>query len=125
MNVKLSKKHGLNPSIDTCFYCGEAKGVALLGKLRNDVEAPKNIILDIEPCDTCSKEFSKGILLIEVSSNKTNIQITEDYYATGSYWLVNEDLFAPNSKVVATRKGLITVNQANELGLYPITITNN
>ena len=36
------------------FWCGKERGeLALLGKLPGDAEAPKNVVLDYEPCDCC------------------------------------------------------------------------
>lgn len=51
--IKLSEKHGLNPSITLCPVCGKETGIAMLGKLKNDLEAPKYILSDI--CDDCVK----------------------------------------------------------------------
>ena len=42
-DILLSPKHGLNPSILPCICCGEDYGIALLGKLKGDKEAPKEI----------------------------------------------------------------------------------
>ncbi len=48
--IKVSPKHGVNPTIPICFWCGEEKGeIALLGKLPGDAEAPRNMVLDYEP----------------------------------------------------------------------------
>ena len=34
MSIKLSPKHGLNPTIATCFYCGKDKNELILaGKI--------------------------------------------------------------------------------------------
>lgn len=67
-SIKLSQKHGVNPTIPVCFFCGEQKNeIALLGKLKGDVEAPKNCVLDYEPCDKCKEHMNMGVTLIEVS----------------------------------------------------------
>lgn len=68
-NITLSKKHGVNPSMMKCFWCmEECTGIALLGKLKNDEEAPKEIIdWSYKPCSKCEKEMKKGIHLIGVS----------------------------------------------------------
>lgn len=40
-SIRLSPKHGLNPSISVCFFCGEDKNEIILpGKLEGDAEAP-------------------------------------------------------------------------------------
>ena len=65
----MSKKHGLNPSLDICFWCGEPKGVALCGMLKGDEEAPKNMVTSLEPCDKCKEKFKLGVHIIEVTDD--------------------------------------------------------
>ena len=65
-SIKLSEKHGVNPSITTCFYCGEATGIALMGKLKGDAEAPKECCCSIEPCDKCKEKYKDHLLVVEV-----------------------------------------------------------
>lgn len=66
-NIRLSEKHGLNPSIPVCYYCGEAKNeVALLGRLPGDEEAPRYCCLDKQPCDKCQELLEKGVMFIKV-----------------------------------------------------------
>ena len=116
MSIKLSKKHGLNPTMNVCFYCGETKELLLLGRLKNDEEAPRTVCTDLEPCDNCKEKFQEGILLIEVFS-KT------DTDTTGNYWLVSSE--AVNSKEILTKgKAFITIEDAKELGLYGETNGN-
>lgn len=67
--ITLSKKHGLNPSLDICFWCGEPKGIALCGKMKGDVESPKNMVTSLEPCDKCREKFMLGVHLIEVTDD--------------------------------------------------------
>ena len=64
--IKLSKKHGLNPSLDICFWCGEPKGLALCGRIKGDAEAPRSMVTSLEPCDKCKDKFKLGVHLIEV-----------------------------------------------------------
>lgn len=40
-NIILSEKHGVNSSITVCPICGKEIGIALLGKLKGDEEAPR------------------------------------------------------------------------------------
>ena len=63
-SIRLSEKHGVNPSLITCFQCNKDTGVALLGRLPNDKGAPRSIP-DNKLCDTCEKEY---ILCLEVES---------------------------------------------------------
>ena len=67
--IKMSEKYGLNPSITTCFWCGKDVGIALFGRTKGDVEAPKRVCVDLEPCDECAKRFSEGVHFIEVSTD--------------------------------------------------------
>lgn len=97
-SIKISPKHGVNPTIPVCFFCGKEKQeLALLGKLKGDVEAPMNMVLDYEPCEHCKRLFEKGVLVIGVSDTapdgrppiqkkgKTNL------YPTGAYIVATKD----------------------------------
>lgn len=70
-SIRLSPKHGVNPSVMLCFYCGEAKGVALPGMLKGDREAPRQGVWDQEPCGTCKRWMEQGVICIEVDEAKT------------------------------------------------------
>lgn len=39
--IRVSEKHGVNPSITICPICGKETSIALLGKLKGDKEAPR------------------------------------------------------------------------------------
>lgn len=67
--IMVSQKHGVNPSMDICFWCGEVKGLALCGKLKGDAEAPKQMVTSLVPCDKCKERFKKGVHLIEVTDD--------------------------------------------------------
>lgn len=68
-SVKLSPKHGLNPTIPICFWCGEERNeIALLGRInKEDTEAPRSAFLDYEPCDKCKENMAQGVTLMEAS----------------------------------------------------------
>ena len=68
-SLKLSPKHGVNPSVLHCFICGKETGLALLGKLKDDAEAPHDISNPNELCDDCKKALEKGKFIIEVKDN--------------------------------------------------------
>ncbi len=86
-DILLSKKFGVNPSMTVCFYCGEATGIALMGKLKGDVEAPKQICNSIEPCDKCKEKFKGYTLLVEKPS--------EDENPTGRWVAVKKEAITP------------------------------
>ena len=116
-NIKLSPKHGLNPTISTCFFCGGDKNeIALLGKIdREDSEAPRKLILDYEPCEECQKKFAEGVLLIEVTSTPEYIgmPIAKDAYPTGRYVVVRPEAlngdFKAGSKALVLKKDFIAM----------------
>lgn len=106
--IKMSKKHGVNPTIPVCFFCGEEKNeLALLGHIRtkndSDAEAPPHMLLDYEPCDKCKEQMDKGITLIGVRPEP----VTDDQppigspggqpvYPTSSWCVVSEDFIRRN-----------------------------
>lgn len=104
MDITLSEKHGLNPTIPVCFWCGEPKNeVALLGKLKNDEKASQYSILDYEPCDKCKESFSQGLLLIEVTAMPNDwgkFPIQKDAYPTGRYIVAKKELVDIEQDVV-------------------------
>ena len=116
-SIKLSPKHGLNPTISTCFFCGGDKNeIALLGKIdREDSEAPRKLILDYEPCEECQKKFAEGVLLIEVTSTPEYIgmPIAKDAYPTGRYVVVRPEAlngdFKAGSKALVLKKDFIAM----------------
>lgn len=73
-SIKVSPKYGVNPTIPVCFFCGKPKNeIALMGKMggrSEDLEAPRNMVLDYEPCDECKEMMSKGVALIVVSDKQ-------------------------------------------------------
>lgn len=70
--ILLSKKYGVNPSMTVCFYCGEVTGIALMGKLKGDVEAPRECCLSVEPCDKCKEKYKDYCLILEKESRDSN-----------------------------------------------------
>lgn len=53
--IILSPKYGLNPSILQCPICHKDTGIAVLGKLKGDVEAPK--YMQNRLCEDCQKQY--------------------------------------------------------------------
>ena len=79
MGIKLDGERGLNPGLEICYFCGEAKGVVLWGKLSNDSkkelkklgikdridgDAPKHIVIDKDPCSKCKDYMKQGIIFM-------------------------------------------------------------
>lgn len=86
--IELSPKHGLNPMLTKCFWCGESTGVALVGRIRgrdgeDDAEAPREACVTLEPCDKCRSHFEKGVLLIEVTEDGSRFG-NDDRFSLGA-----------------------------------------
>lgn len=69
--IRLSPKHGVNPSLSACFFCGGDKNEIILpGLIRRgderDVQAPRRAVWNMDPCDTCKGHMAAGVILIEV-----------------------------------------------------------
>lgn len=70
-SIQVSEKHGLNPTMCLCPICKKEIGIAILGKLKGDVEAPKYIV-GRELCDECKKQVANGkMFFIEVFTSFT------------------------------------------------------
>lgn len=120
-SIKLSPKHGLNPCMPVCFFCGETKNeIALLGRIGDgrkgeDIEAPMKAVLDYVPCEECQKKFAEGVLLIEVTNSPTYIgmPIAENAYPTGRYVVVKPEAltgdFKAGSKALVLKKDFIAM----------------
>lgn len=109
-SIKISEKYGLNPTIPCCFFCGEQKNeIALLGHLGDyrkgeDIEAPRSIVLDYEPCEDCKKKFSLGVLVIEVTFDQPKDMrpaISKDITGAKAY---------PTGNYVVMRRGVLNVD---------------
>lgn len=71
-SIPLSKKYGLNPTLCTCFYCGEETGeIALLGDNYKG-EAPHHMCTGIEPCPACKEKYKDYVLLVETKPDEKN-----------------------------------------------------
>lgn len=89
--MRISPKHGLNPMIPLCYYCGKEKNeLALLGRLKGDEKAPGKAAIDLIPCEDCMKAMEKGIMLIGVKdgSSKTEADNPE---RTGDILVIKEE----------------------------------
>jgi uracil DNA glycosylase len=90
-SIRLSEKHGVNPAIPLCFFCLKSKNELILaGKMKNDQEAPKNMVWDKRPCTECEGWMKQGIILISVDESKT--EDNENPYRSGGWAVVKDDL---------------------------------
>ena len=103
--MRVHKDYGLNQTIPTCFFCGEAKNeVVLLGAAFKG-EAPLQMVIDAEPCEACREKFALGITLfgVEVHEPGRTVQLAAPMNAsglTGSFVVVSDDFF---ERVLAAR----------------------
>ena len=87
--IRLSPKHGVNPMVMQCFYCGGDAGIALLGLLKGDAEAPRKAVLDQRPCQKCEDLMEQGIMLISVDEARTTDR--ENPYRTGKLCVIKDE----------------------------------
>lgn len=95
-SIRLSEKHGVNPTLGVCFWCGEDTGeIALLGYMgKGDPEAPRRTVLNYDPCPKCKELWKQGTALIEVSDvprNDGQPAIQKGYYPTGRYSVIKTE----------------------------------
>lgn len=79
MNVTLSPKHGVNPSMVKCVVCGKEAGILLNGKLKGDVEAPKYVITG-DLCDDCKTKVDEGYAFIIECRSAKGLEDRTDRY---------------------------------------------
>lgn len=92
--IKLSPKHGVNPCIPICCWCGEEKNeIALLGKLKDDAGAPRNAVIDYEPCEECQAKFNMGVVFIEVTKNQPYKNVMPIKMQNGTPFLPDIQIF--------------------------------
>jgi hypothetical protein len=102
--LRISPKHGVNPSISTCFWCGKpTNALVLFGRMKDDREAGQYCgPIDYEPCEECKTGMSQGITIIEVVEfNNDNPEIQKGLYPTGKMVVVKEEavlrIFTPEA----------------------------
>lgn len=84
--IKLSPKHGVNPSVLHCICCGKDYGVAMLEKLKGDKEAPRDIYQGL--CNDCQGVVDQGgAMIIEVVDGEKD----NNPYRTGRIVGVSKD----------------------------------
>lgn len=92
-DIRLSDKHGLNPSINVCPFCGKDKELILFGKLKDDAKAPQRVVADYEPCDECKAKMQQGVTIIEVTTEPHDMEpITRtpvDGWMTGRWCVIS------------------------------------
>ena len=91
-SMRISDKHGLNPSVAVCFFCGKDKGVVALGRIKGDIKAPRRAIYDYKPCEECAEKMKQGVTVIEVTkTNNGTIPIQAGAWPTGRWCIIAKD----------------------------------
>lgn len=85
--IILSKKHGVNPSMLLCSICYKEYAVGLLGRIKGDVKAPKNVVAGI--CDDCKDKLKDNVVIRRCRSNGE---------FTGEYVFVKRDCIKEEHK---------------------------
>ena len=116
--IRLSEKHGVNPSMGICFYCGEDDGtIALPGRLRGDAEAPRRAVWSMEPCRKCKDWMKQGVMVIEATGD------ADAPCRTGRLWVLKDDaikrIFNPGmaEQSIRRRCAFIDPDAAKLIGL--------
>jgi hypothetical protein len=116
--IPLSPKHGVNPALGQCFWCGQEDGtVLLLGRLPGDAEAPRHVIASYEPCENCKAGMSYGVTLVEMANQPLydgHKAMAPNAYPTGRWVVVRDEtierLFHPPelvAQVLGHRKAFV------------------
>lgn len=121
-SIKLSPKHGVNPSMEVCFYCGEDDGTVMLpGRLPDDAEAPRRGVWTKEPCEKCKGLMAQGVMLISVRDGETDV---DNPYRTGKVAVVTNEgirrMVNPASlaeQIIAKRVAFVPDEAWKKLGL--------
>lgn len=96
--IILSKKHGVNPSINCCVYCGKDLDIILFGQLKNDEEAPKKVCAG-EICDNCLNRLieNKIRLYFDIETGRY-VEIPDEYLPKEYLELVKDKRYFPLNK---------------------------
>lgn len=117
--IKVSPKHGLNPTIPICFWCGKERGeIALLGKLPGDAEALKNVVLDYKPCDCCRTSMARGFTLMEATDRPNSRGLVEaqtGVYPTGRFLVIKKEIALKAFGNIGSDKAYVDVATFNRL----------
>lgn len=93
MSIVVSKKYGLNPSVQLCSCCGKDMGLIMFGASYKDengktAEAPHQVMTGAI-CDECKKVIDEGgVFFIEVRDGETG---KKNPYRTGRLTAVKRE----------------------------------
>lgn len=104
-DIRLSPKHGVNPSLGVCFVCNEESGEIILpGRMRGDQQAPHRGVWHKEPCPKCIEWMKKGVILISVKDGEPD---HDNPYRTGGWCVIKDEAIERMPIDDHVRKGLL------------------
>lgn len=120
-SIRVSEKHGVNPALGVCFWCGKEDGtVILVGRLPNDAEAPRYVTASYEPCAACQAKMALGVTLVEATDRANHpgqppIQErnarTPALYPTGVWVVITRDATMRLFQPVELAKQILTLGK--------------
>lgn len=122
-SIRLSEKHGVNPSMGVCFFCGEDDGtIALVGRLPGDKEAPRRACFSLEPCEKCQKKAKEEdfVFFVEMDATGPKGQMAPTGRYVGVKAEVVRRLINPpelREAILAKRQALIASEDWRQMGL--------
>lgn len=93
-DLRLSDAYGVNPTIPICFVCGKEKNeLLLMGRMwdkekQKEIEAPRDMVWDREPCQECKEWMKKGVILISVRDGEND---ENNPWRTGGWVVMKEE----------------------------------
>ena len=87
MSIKLHPKYGLNPTMTTCFICGDAKDILLVGNASKKEMPHKIGCIDKKPCQKCKEYMTQGVICISVKDGESG----DNPYRTGGWCVVKTE----------------------------------
>ena len=127
--IRLSKKHGVNPSLAVCVACGKEWGVILFGRIKGpertperpttgpahnsdlyDRQAPRCVAHSF--CDVCQKVLDQGGVILVECKDGTG----KHPYRTGRVWGITNDAFARMFNVPRAPMCYIEESVARKIG---------
>jgi hypothetical protein len=125
--------HKMGVALTRCYFCGEADRIVLNTRLTEhlakQVEEMNGKVMDLEPCAKCAGYMSKGILLLTIDPEKSELEWDKsplpNPYRTGGFFVVTDDAISrmlPEGKLrdyaLKTRWMFIAHEAAERIGLF-------
>lgn len=117
-SIKLSPKHGANPTMLHCICCGKEYGIGLLGRIKGkeDLEAPKDTYQGL--CEECAGVVNQGgVMIIEVKDGETG----DNPYRTGRVIGLSKN-FKENNHI---EHSIMYMHQSQFTELFEDALKNN